>query len=114
MLALAPAGCAGPRLREIEVAEAAKLRSWCAVTDPPVSREQARCIAGAAGIARDEAAYTVEEGADLQREPIWVVRERCEVIPRCVEIWIRQSDGAIVNTRWLYVFDGGADATARP
>jgi hypothetical protein len=107
------AGCAKPELREIPELAPARLRSMCGVDAPPVTGEQARCIAGAVGLDTAEEACAVEPGQDLVRQPIWIVRESCAVVPRCVEVWVRQSDGAIVNRRYLYVFEQAADPAAR-
>ena len=99
--------CAGPKLREPKKLKPKKVSANCHVEEGNnVSRDQALCIARLAGLNVAEGQFTIREARSLQREAVWIVEELCgELNPRCIGIAIRQADGTLANTRYLYVFE---------
>ena len=100
-------GCGGPRLREPTKVKPKAARAACgeiAVTG--VDRGQARCIAGLAGLNTAEGAHELREARTVAGEEIWLFEEVCDRRnPECISVEIRRSDGKLLDTRYLYVFD---------
>jgi hypothetical protein len=105
MLLLLPA-CGGPKLRESRVVSPEDLNGICGLTPTSeVTRSDAICIAGLAGLNLDPTALTVRASGELGGGPTWIVEEICDDRnPRCIGVAIRRSDGTIADTRYLYVF----------
>jgi hypothetical protein len=101
------AWAAGPKLREPRKVKPSKAVRLCEVDRTAgVTRDQARCIAGLAGLRTEEGAYTLRDSRSLgenERE-IWVYDEICNADnEECIGIVIRKADGKIMETRYLYV-----------
>jgi len=103
-LLLAPA--CGPKLREARIVSPEDIHYKCGlVSGAAVTRGDAICIAGLAGLNLDPDALVVRKSGELGGGPTWIVEEICdERNPRCIGVAIRHSDGTIADTRYLYVF----------
>lgn len=110
LLALCVVAC-GPRLREAHEVTPEQLGGLCGVTaSVEVTREQAICIAGLAGLNIDGGELVVRESGELGGGPTWVVEEVCDARnPQCIGVAIRRSDGTIADTRYLYAIKARTD-----
>jgi len=115
LLALAPTGCAGPKLRTAEDVRPKRVRELCGLRETQsVNDSQALCIAQLAGLSLVEGQYTIREARSPSGESTWIIDETCSPQnPECIGIVVRRSDGAILDTRYLYVVRGYG-RTSRP
>ena len=105
-VALPLATACGPKLRKARTVSPADVHYICGlVPGADVTRGDAICIAGLAGLNLDPDALVVSQSGELGGGPTWIVEEICdERNPRCIGVAIRRSDGTIADTRYLYVF----------
>ena len=108
LLALPAIGCAGPKLRTAADVKPKRARELCELREGrAVTRGQALCIAQLAGLSLVDGRFTIREARSLSDESTWVIDETCSPQnPRCIGITVRRSDGAILDTRYLYVIKG--------
>ena len=97
--------CGGPQLRSPNKIKPSEVREEChGAEGGQISEEQAVCIARLAGLNVADEMHTIRSARAVNGEAVWVVEERCnDQNPRCIAISIRERDGEIVNTRYLYV-----------
>ena len=102
---LAGACAGGPKLREPETIKPKRMRQSCGLVEgTPLSEEQALCVARTSGLNVSEGAYTMRSASTSALEATWIIEEECgDKNPECIGIVVRQSDGAILDTRYLYV-----------
>lgn len=109
MLAALPAiGCAGPKLRSAADVKPKRVLELCELRAGEAATEsQALCIAQLAGLNLVDGQFTIREARSLSDEPTWIIDEICGPRnPECIGITVRRSDGAILDTRYLYVIRG--------
>ena len=102
---LLAASCGGPKLREPETIKPKRMRESCGLVEgTPLTEEQALCVARTVGLNVDEGAFSLRSARTSALEATWVIDEICgDANPECIGIVVRQSDGAILETRYLYV-----------
>ena len=106
MLFTLPAiGCKGPKPRSAADIKPKRVVSQCELLEgQQVTEEQALCIARLAGLSLVAREFTIREARALSGESTWVIDEECSPHnPECIGITVRRSDGAILDTRYLYV-----------
>ncbi len=105
MLLLLPA-CSRAKLRQSLAVSPEDLQRICGLApSSEVTRRDAICIAGLAGLNPDPSALTVHASGELGGGSTWIVEEICDQRnPRCIGVAIRRSGGSIADTRYLYVF----------
>ena len=108
LLALPVIGCAGPKVRTAADVKPKQVGELCGLRETQtVNESQALCIAQLAGLSLIEDQYTIREARSLSNESTWIIDETCSPQnPRCIGITVRQSDGRILDTRYLYVIKG--------
>ena len=98
--------CAGgPKLREPASIKPKAMRESCGLVEgTPLTEEQAICVARVSGLNVSEGAYSMRSAKTSALEATWIIDENCgDVNPECIGIVVRQSDGAILDTRYLCV-----------
>ena len=98
-------GCAGPKLRQAAKVKPEAIRSSCAAVEgQALSEEQALCVARLCGLNLDQGRYTVRRGLSQQGAATWVIEEVCDRDNlECIGVVVRQSDGKVLDTRYLYL-----------
>jgi hypothetical protein len=97
--------CSHKNLRTPREVSARQTRRDCELCPgEELSRKQAICVAGLAGLRVQAEGLTVRETTSLSGQAIWVVEEPCTPnIPDCLAVSIRKADGRIVNRRFLFL-----------
>jgi hypothetical protein len=105
LLGLVALSCGGPKLREPATVEPKTMNELCEIREGvSLTMEQAVCVARAAGLDVGEDRYSIRRGLSQKGLATWVVDEICDdANPKCIGIVVRQSDGEILDTRYLYV-----------